>query len=76
MDVVITTAQVPGRKPPVLVTAAAGGVFAAGDGPTVGPWPGTALTYISAHTIENNIAIYTAPGTDPAYVAIRAERCA
>lgn len=37
--------------------------------PTVGPYPGTALTYISAHTITNNIAIYTFPGTNPAYVA-------
>ncbi|HXI30325.1 MAG TPA: hypothetical protein VNG89_17930, partial [Vicinamibacterales bacterium] len=27
-------------------------------------------TYISAHTIVDNIAIYTSPGTDPAYVAI------
>lgn len=42
-----------------------------GGGPTAGPWPvaGTAATYISAHTINNNVAIYTAPGTDPAYVA-------
>jgi hypothetical protein len=40
--------------------------------PTTGPWPaaGTEGTYISAHTIVNNIAIYTAPGTDPAYVMI------
>jgi hypothetical protein len=29
-----------------------------------------ASTYISAHTIVNNIAIYTAPGTNPAYVAV------
>ncbi len=27
-------------------------------------------TYISAHTITNNTAIYTAPGTNPAYVSI------
>jgi hypothetical protein len=27
-------------------------------------------TYISAHTISDNTAIYTAPGTNPAYVAI------
>ena len=42
-----------------------------GGGPTAGPWPaaGTAGTYISAHTISNNAAIYTAPGTNPAYVA-------
>jgi hypothetical protein len=31
---------------------------------------GSAGTYISAHTITNNVAIYTTPGTDPAYVAI------
>lgn len=37
--------------------------------PTVGPWPGTAFTYVSAHTIVNNTAIYTAAGTDPAYVS-------
>ncbi|HEU5414582.1 MAG TPA: hypothetical protein VFW31_12525 [Candidatus Angelobacter sp.] len=42
-----------------------------GGGPTAGPWPaaGMAATYISAHTINNNAAIYTAPGTDPAYVS-------
>src|SRR5580765_8797957 len=42
-----------------------------GGGPTAGPWPaaGRAATYISAHTISNNTAIYTFPGTDPAYVA-------
>src|SRR5438270_264599 len=38
--------------------------------PTVGPWPGAASTYIAAHTIENNVAIYTVGGTDPAYVSI------
>ena len=44
--------------------------WAAGDGPTVGPLPalGTAATYISAHTINNNIAIYTFPGSNPAYI--------
>jgi len=31
MDVVITTAQVPGRKPPVLVTAAAVGLMKSGS---------------------------------------------
>jgi hypothetical protein len=41
-----------------------------GANPTAGPWPGTAGTYISAHTITNNTAIYTAPGKDPAYVMI------
>ena len=39
-------------------------------GPTAGPWPGIASTYISAHTLMNNVAIYTWPGTSPAYVAI------
>ncbi|MBZ5555018.1 MAG: hypothetical protein LAO21_20065 [Acidobacteriia bacterium] len=38
--------------------------------PTVGPWPanGTAGTYISAHTIISNVAIFTMPGTNPVYV--------
>jgi len=27
--------------------------------PTAGPWPGIANTYISAHTITNNVGIYT-----------------
>jgi hypothetical protein len=36
--------------------------------PTTGPWPGTANTYISAHTIVNNTAIYTFHGSDPAYI--------
>lgn len=39
-------------------------------GPTAGPWPGLANTYISAHTLVNNVAIYTWPGTSPAYAAI------
>jgi hypothetical protein len=38
--------------------------------PTVGPFPGAASTYIAAHTMVNNTAIYTAGGTDPAYVSI------
>ncbi|MBZ5490875.1 MAG: hypothetical protein LAO76_08090 [Acidobacteriia bacterium] len=38
--------------------------------PTAGPWPGIANTYISAHTIVNNVGIYTWAGTSPAYVAI------
>lgn len=37
--------------------------------PTVGPNPGTASTYISAHTISDNVAVYTWPGTNPAYVS-------
>ncbi len=38
--------------------------------PTAGPWPanGAAGTYISAHTITNNTAIFTASGTNPSYV--------
>jgi hypothetical protein len=42
-----------------------------GGGPTAGPWPvaGTLATFISAHTISNNAAIYTFPGTNPAYVS-------
>jgi hypothetical protein len=40
--------------------------------PTTGPWPalGVAATYVSAHTIGDNIAIYTWPNTNPAYVSI------
>jgi hypothetical protein len=38
-------------------------------------WSGTLMhsnggEYISAHTIEDNVGIYTQPGTQPAYVAI------
>ncbi len=36
--------------------------------PTAGPWPGTASTYISAHTITSNTAIFTFPGSNPAYL--------
>jgi hypothetical protein len=35
-----------------------------------GPFPSTDVTYISAHTVIAHIGIFTAPGTDPAYVAI------
>src|SRR5205807_2874702 len=37
--------------------------------PTASPWPanGTAGTYVSAWAITNNIAVYTAPGANPAY---------
>ena len=41
-----------------------------GANPTAGPWPGDAANYISAHTMVNNVAIYTWPGTVPAYVAV------
>ncbi len=38
--------------------------------PTAGPWPanGTAGTYISAHTVVSNIAVFTYPGTNPVYI--------
>lgn len=32
--------------------------------------PAQSLTYVSAHTIEANLGIYTAPGSVPAYVSI------
>ena len=38
--------------------------------PTAGPWPGLASTYVSAYSIVDNTAIYTAPGSNPAYVQI------
>jgi hypothetical protein len=43
-----------------------------GGGTTAGPWPagGTAATWIAAHTITNNVAIYTFQGSNPAYVMI------
>ena len=40
--------------------------------PTVGPYPapgGAVGTYVSAHTITDNVAVYTWPGTNPAYVS-------
>lgn len=41
------------------------------DNGTVGSYPaGSAGTYVSAHTITSNVAIYTSPGTDPAYTAV------
>lgn len=38
--------------------------------PTTGPVPanGPAGEYVSAHTITNNVAVFTAPGTNPAYL--------
>ncbi len=53
-----------------LVKDAPAGGFLAGDGPTAGPMTSTTTTYISAHTIINNTAIYTAPGTSPVYVSV------
>jgi hypothetical protein len=43
-----------------------------GVNPTAGPWPtnGTAGTYVSAHTIVNNVAVFTWPGTNPAYISV------
>jgi hypothetical protein len=41
------------------------------DSGSSGPYPGGSVgTYVSAHTITSNVAIYTAPGTNPAYVAV------
>jgi hypothetical protein len=40
------------------------------DSGTSGPYPGSSATFISAHTITSNVAIYTSPGTNPAYVAV------
>ena len=48
----------------------AGTLVKDGAQPTAGPWPGIANTYVSAHTIGDNVAIYTFPGTNPAYVSI------
>ena len=48
-----------------------GTVVADGLTPTAMPatgWPGTANTYVAAHTIINNTAIFTATGTNPAYI--------
>lgn len=38
--------------------------------PTNGPFPGAINTYIAAHTLIDDVAIYTQPGIDPAYVTI------
>jgi len=69
---------VPARSNPMLqapfeigdYVTFAGTLVHDGANPTAGPPPAVASTYISAHTIVNNIAIYTAPGTNPAYVAV------
>jgi hypothetical protein len=37
---------------------------------TLMPASGTAAAYISAHTVEANIGIYTFPGSQPSYLAI------
>jgi hypothetical protein len=43
-----------------------------GPAPSAGPLPagGLAATYVAAHTIIANLGIYTAPGSNPAYVAV------
>ncbi|TMB33878.1 MAG: hypothetical protein E6J61_04675 [Deltaproteobacteria bacterium] len=41
--------------------------------PTAGPWPvpgSTAGTYVAAWSITNNVGIWTAPGTNPAYIMV------
>jgi hypothetical protein len=43
--------------------------------PTTGPVPNAVTepgvgTYVSAHTITSNVAVFTAPGTNPAYVSV------
>ncbi len=50
----------------------AGTLVQDGAAPTAGPWPaaGAAATYVAAHTITDNVAIYTWPGSNPAYVMI------
>ena len=53
MDVVITTAQVPGRKPPVLVTAAAVGKMK----------PGSVIVDMAASTLGGNCELSTAGET-------------
>jgi hypothetical protein len=45
------------------------GILVSERGPQ-GPYPSTSTTYVSAHTIVANVGIFTAPGSDPAYVAI------
>lgn len=49
----------------------AGILVADGATPTAGPLPvtGAAGTYVSAHTIVNNLAVFTWPGTNPAYIS-------
>ncbi|MCX6549042.1 MAG: hypothetical protein NTW40_13530 [Acidobacteria bacterium] len=50
----------------------AGCVMKDGPQPSAGPMPAACLDaiYIAAHTITANLGIFTAPGTNPAYVAI------
>jgi len=50
----------------------AGCLMKDGPQPSAGPLPaaGRAATYVAAHTIIGNLGIYTAPGSNPAYVAL------
>jgi hypothetical protein len=41
-----------------------------GNGGSVGPFPSGDASFVSAHTVIANVAIFTAPWTDPAYIAI------
>ena len=41
-----------------------------GASPTAGPFAGPASSYVSASSLVANLGFFTAPGTDPAYVAI------
>jgi hypothetical protein len=48
----------------------AGTLMKDGSSPTAGPMPASLVsTYIAAHTIIANLGIFTAPGSNPAYVA-------
>ena len=48
----------------------AGTLMQDGSSPTAGPMPANlASTFIAAHTIIANLGIFTAPGSNPAYVA-------
>jgi PKD domain len=53
------------------LVAYSGNLFKDGTQPSAGPLPaaGWSATYIAAHTIIGSVGIYTAPGTNPAYVA-------
>ncbi len=50
----------------------AGTLMKDGPEPSAGPVPaaGMSATYIAAHTIIANVGIFTAPGTNPAYVGV------
>src|SRR6266581_305035 len=59
----------------IVVKDAPLGGFLLGDGPTVGPMPlpvgllsSVDQTYVEAHTITSNVAVFTFPGSNPAYI--------